>query len=211
MDNYNFENFENITIFHDVNLNEISDHSDEEFLQPSKVMDFDYSDLNIEEIMEAVGKEMFIAEQVVPVDEVLPVIEVPVINEPVFDVQCQESSDSEYEQETDDISETSDDEYVPERKSVPRKRISKKPLKYSTDEYTSESEPEENTTTANKRTQNRKSPNIAHWLLKLIEQKSSAIGWTGRDREFKILDQKKLAKMWGERKGNNRMTYNNVA
>merc|ERR1712018_728309 len=100
---------------------------------------------------------------------------------------------------------------VPERKSVPRKRISKKPLKYSTDEYTSESEPEENTTTANKLTQNRKSPNIAHWLLKLIEQKSSAIGWTGRDREFKILDQKKLAKMCGERQGNNRMTYNNVA
>merc|ERR1712141_885299 len=31
------------------------------------------------------------------------------------------------------------------------------------------------------------------------------------DEEFKTLDQKKLAKMWGERKGNKRMTYNNAA
>merc|ERR1711860_197635 len=63
----------------------------------------------------------------------------------------------------------------------------------------------------NRREQNRKSPNISHWLLSLLDENSSAIGWTNNSREFKILDQKKLAKMWGERKGNKRMTYNNVA
>merc|ERR1719367_398346 len=84
-----------------------------------------------------------------------------------------------------------------------KKRISKKPAKYqSTDEeyHTSESETEEQT--EKRRVQCRKAPNIAHWLLTLLDENSSAIGWTHKSHgEFKILDQKKLAKMWGERKG----------
>merc|ERR1719461_1726862 len=62
------------------------------------------------------------------------------------------------------------------------------------------------------RQQKRKAPNIAHWLMSLVQSNDSAIGWThNHPREFKILDQKRLAQMWGKRKNNPNMTYNNVA
>ena len=136
----------------------------------------------------------------------------------------QNSSDFDYEQASEnEIAETSDEEYVPNSAQTARiaktarsKRITKRPRKYSTDEYTSDSEEDVQNRQVNplnktRKPQNRKADNIAHWLFKLLAKNSSAIGWTGRDREFKILDQSKLAKMWGERKGNSNMTYNNVA
>ena len=61
------------------------------------------------------------------------------------------------------------------------------------------------------RTQNRKSPNIAHWLLELLETKSPAVSWMDNPGEFKVTNTTLLAKLWGERKGNTAMTYNNVA
>merc|ERR1712004_82247 len=126
-------------------------------------------------------------------------------------------SEEEFQPESctsDEDSSTDDEDYEPQQQPQPLKRISKKPAKYqSTDEEynTSESETEEQTENNKRREQNRKSPNISHWLLSLLDENSSAIGWTNNSGEFKILDQKKLAKMWGERKGNKRMTYNNVA
>ena len=61
------------------------------------------------------------------------------------------------------------------------------------------------------RTQNRKSPNIAHWLLELLEKNSPAVAWMENPGEFKVTNTTLLAKLWGERKGNTAMTYNNVA
>ena len=133
-----------------------------------------------------------------------------------FEEEYQPESPESSTSDEDFNSTSSDEDYEPDepqKKSQPQKRISKKPAKYqSTDEeyQTSESETEEQT--EKRRVQCRKAPNIAHWLLTLLDENSSAIGWTHNSYgEFKILDQKKLAKMWGERKGNKRMTYNNVA
>ena len=134
----------------------------------------------------------------------------------VYEEEYQPESPESCTSDEDFNSTSSDEDYEPDepqKKSQPQKRISKKPAKYqSTDEeyHTSESETEEQT--EKRRVQCRKAPNIAHWLLTLLDENSSAIGWTHNSHgEFKILDQKKLAKMWGERKGNKRMTYNNVA
>ena len=266
------EDSENMPIFQDVNLNDISEDS---LQQPLSIGTFDFPDLNIAEIIEKVGSETLIVEQVVPVAsmdfEMLEQMKImdDIQNYSDFENEqsCanltnqnhqnssdfeyseniqttsdfeneqssanseiqnsldfegsehENSSDFEYEQETEDEAiETSDDEYVPvpPKTALKSKRMSRKPRKYSTGEYSSEytsdsDEENQNPQVVTKRPQNRKADNIAHWLFKLLEKKSSAIGWTGKDREFKILDQKKLAKMWGDRKGNTNMTYNNVA
>merc|ERR1712062_127782 len=215
--NYGFVNINAV----DINLNEVSDHSDfsdTEVVQP--YFDFE-SSMNIEDMMSALEEDIIIS------DEPIPDNDNSFANlEDKFEDICNTIENNDFDQEfqpespesctSDEDLSTSDEEYEPnepQKKSQPQKRISKKPAKYqSTDEeyHTSESETEEQT--EKRRVQCRKAPNIAHWLLTLLDENSSAIGWTHNSHgEFKILDQKKLAKMWGERKGNKRMTYNNVA
>merc|ERR1712241_377904 len=212
--NYGFVNINSV----DINLNEVSDHLD---FSDTEVVPtyFDFeSSMNIEDMMTALDKDIIFSN-----DEPIPDNDNSFANleDKVEDIENNEFEE-EYQPESpesctsdEDLS-TSDEEYEPnepQKKSQPQKRISKKPAKYqSTDEeyHTSESETEEQT--EKRRVQCRKAPNIAHWLLTLLDENSSAIGWTHKSHgEFKILDQKKLAKMWGERKGNKRMTYNNVA
>merc|ERR1739845_139430 len=216
--NYGFVNINSV----DINLNEVSDHSD---FSDTEVVPayFDFeSSMNIEDMMTALDKDIIFSN-----DEPIPDNDNSFANleDKVEDI-CNTIENNDFDQEyqpespesctSDEDLSTSDEEYVPDepqKKSQPQKRISKKPAKYqSTDEeyHTSESETEEQT--EKRRVQCRKAPNIAHWLLTLLDENSSAIGWTHKSHgEFKILDQKKLAKMWGERKGNKRMTYNNVA
>merc|ERR1711874_191567 len=212
--NYGFVNINSV----DINLNEVSDHSDfsdTEVVQP--YFDFE-SSMNIEDMMSALDKDIIFSN-----DGPIPDNDNSIAN---LENKVEDIENNEFEEEyqpespesctSDEDLSTSDEEYEPnepQKKSQPQKRISKKPAKYqSTDEeyHTSESETEEQT--EKRRVQCRKAPNIAHWLLTLLDENSSAIGWTHNSHgEFKILDQKKLAKMWGERKGNKRMTYNNVA
>merc|ERR1711953_1093180 len=228
--NVNVENvnFETVTIYNingfnrDFNLNEVSEHSD---FSDTKVVQpyFDFeSSMNIEDMMTALDEDIIFSN-----DGPIPDNDNSFANlEDKFEDICNTIENNDFDQEyqpespesctSDEDLSTSDEEYEPnepQKKSQPQKRISKKPAKYqSTDEeyHTSESETEEQT--EKRRVQCRKAPNIAHWLLTLLDENSSAIGWTHNSHgEFKILDQKKLAKMWGERKGNKRMTYNNVA
>merc|ERR1712062_453100 len=215
--NYGFVNINAV----DINLNEVSDHSD---FSDTEVVPtyFDFeSSMNIEDMMSALEEDIIISDEPIPdYDNSFANLEDKI--EDICNTIENNDFDQEYQPESpesctsdEDLS-TSDEDYEPDepqKKSQPQKRISKKPAKYhSTDEeyHTSESETEEQT--EKRRAQCRKAPNIAHWLLTLLDENSSAIGWTHNSHgEFKILDQKKLAKMWGERKGNKRMTYNNVA
>merc|ERR1712241_980806 len=217
--NYGFVNINSV----DINLNEVSDHSD---FSDTEVVPtyFDFeSSMNIEDMMAALEEDIIISDEPIPDSD----NSFANLEDKVEDI-CNTFENNEFKEEyqpespesctsEEDFNSTSSDEYYepdePQKKSQPKKRISKKPAKYqSTDEeyHTSESETEEQT--EKRRVQCRKAPNIAHWLLTLLDENSSAIGWTHNSHgEFKILDQKKLAKMWGERKGNKRMTYNNVA
>merc|ERR1712062_49363 len=212
--NYGFVNINSV----DINLNEVSDHSD---FSDTEVVPtyFDFeSSMNIEDMMTALDEDIIFSN-----DGPIPDNDNSFAN---LEDKVEDIENNEFEEEhqpespesctSDEDLSTSDEEYEPnepQKKSQPQKRISKIPAKYqSTDEeyHTSESETEEQT--EKRRVQCRKAPNIAHWLLTLLDENSSAIGWTHNSHgEFKILDQKKLAKMWGERKGNKRMTYNNVA
>merc|ERR1712062_624856 len=204
--NYGFVNINSV----DINLNEVSDHSD---FSDTEVVPtyFDFeSSMNIEDMMTALDKDIIFSN-----DEPIPDNDNSFANLANPDNICKTIENTDYEEEyqpespesctSDEDLSTSDEEYEPnepQKKSQPQKRISKKPAKYqSTDEeyHTSESETEEQT--EKRRVQCRKAPNIAHWLLTLLDENSSAIGWTHNSHgEFKILDQKKLAKMWGERK-----------
>ena len=77
-------------------------------------------------------------------------------------------------------------------------------------QYSSDSEDE----IIPKRTQNRRSPNIVHWLLELLldPDTSDVLAWEDYDRGvFKIVSQERLGELWGAKKGNPEMTYNNVA
>merc|ERR1711953_345485 len=211
--NYGFVNINAV----DINLNEVSDHSD--FSDTEVVPTYFYfeSSMNIEDMMSALEEDIIISDEPIPDND----NSLDNLEDKVEDI-CNTIENNDFEEEyqpespesctSDEDLSTSDEEYEPnepQKKSQPQKRISKKPAKYqSTDEeyHTSESQTEK------RRVQCRKAPNIAHWLLTLLDENSSAIGWTHNSHgEFKILDQKKLAKMWGERKGNKRMTYNNVA
>ena len=78
-------------------------------------------------------------------------------------------------------------------------------------QYSSDSEGE---IPAPKRTQNRKSPNIVHWLLQLLmnPETSDVLAWEDYNQGvFKIVSQERLGKLWGDKKRNPEMTYNNVA
>merc|ERR1712038_1642694 len=162
--NYGFVNINAV----DINLNEVSDHSD---FSDTEVVPtyFDFeSSMNIEDMMTALDKDIIFSN-----DGPIP------------------DNDNSFANLEDKVEDIENNEFEEEYQ-------------------TSESETEEQT--EKRRVQCRKAPNIAHWLLTLLDENSSAIGWTHNSHgEFKILDQKKLAKMWGERKGNKRMTYNNVA
>merc|ERR1712062_65638 len=219
--NYGFVNINAV----DINLNEVSDHSD---FSDTEVVPtyFDFeSSMNIEDMMTALDKDIiFSNDEPIPENDnsyekfemIVDNIRKKPIENTVYVEEYQPESPESCTSDEDFNSTSSDEDYEPtepQKKSQPQKRISKKPAKYqSTDEeyHTSESETEEQT--EKRRVQCRKAPNIAHWLLTLLDENSSAIGWTHNSHgEFKILDQKKLAKMWGERKGNKRTTYNNVA
>merc|ERR1711983_599968 len=174
--NYGFVNINSV----DINLNEVSDHSD---FSDTEVVPtyFDFeSSMNIEDMMTALDKDIIFSN-----DEPIPDNDNSFANleDKVEDI-CNTIENNDFDQEYEP------DE--PQKKSQPQKRISKKPAKYqSTDEeyHTSESETEEQT--EKRRVQCRKAPNIAHWLLTLLDENSSAIGWTHKSHgEFKILDQK---------------------
>merc|ERR1712122_104302 len=131
-------------------------------------------------------------------------------------------SDEDYQQEETSDESTDDEEYQPTpppRRASRKPRVPKRPARYSTSGTSGESSesdteyPTQNDANNNGiRQQRRKAPNIAHWLMSLVQSNDSAIGWTNNHpREFKILDQKRLAQMWGKRKNNPNMTYNNVA
>lgn len=65
-----------------------------------------------------------------------------------------------------------------------------------------------------RRRQNRKCPNVAHWLRDLVvgQQNKKVIDWEDEGTlTFKIIDQNQLAKMWGEHKNRQGMTYNNLS
>merc|ERR1712024_262023 len=226
-ENFNFEvvNLNTVVEFkRDFNLNEVNDHSDLSDIEvnPETEPYFDYeSSMPIEDMMTALENNIIFSN-----NEPTPDNDNSFVNLANLDNICKTIENTDYEEEyqpespesctSDEDLSTSDEDYEPnepQKKSQPQKRISKKLAKYqSTDEeyHTSESETEEQT--EKRRVQCRKAPNIAYWLLTLLDENSSAIGWTHKSHgEFKILDQKKLAKMWGERKGNKRMTYNNVA
>merc|ERR1712062_556226 len=185
--NYGFVNINAV----DINLKEVSDHSD---FSDTEVVPtyFDFeSSMNIEDIMSALEEDIIISD-----DGPIPDNDNSFANleDKVEDIENNDFEE-EYQPESpesctsdEDLS-TSDEEYEPnepQRKSQPQKRISKKPAKYqSTDEeyHTSESETEEQT--EKRRVQCRKAPtqcaalcpNIAHWLLTLLDENSSAIGW----------------------------------
>merc|ERR1712062_638685 len=203
--NYGFVNINAV----DSNWDEVSDHSD---FSDTEVVPtyFDFeSSMNIEDMMSALEEDIIISDEPIPDND----NSFANLEDKVEDI-CNTIENNDFEEEyqpespesctSDEDLSTSDKDYEPDepqKKSQPQKRISKKPTKYqSTDEeyHTSESETEEQT--EKRRVQCRKAPNIAHWLLTLLDENSSAIGWTHNSHgEFKILDQKKLAKMWGER------------
>merc|ERR1712048_896126 len=225
-ENFNFEvvNLNTVVEFkRDFNLNEVTDHSDLSDIEvnPETEPYFDYeSSMPIEDMMTALENNIIFSNNEPTPDNDNSFVNLAnlckTIENTDYEEEYQPESPESCTSDEDFNSTSSDEDYEPDepqKKSQPQKRISKKPAKYqSTDEeyHTSESETEEQT--EKRRVQCRKAPNIAHWLLTLLDENSSAIGWTHNSHgEFKILDQKKLAKMWGERKGNKRMTYNNVA
>ena len=61
--------------------------------------------------------------------------------------------------------------------------------------------------------QNRRKPNITHELYRVLcSGKSDILKWENYDEGvFKVVDKKKLAALWGEKKGNENMNYNNIA
>merc|ERR1719429_902288 len=127
----------------------------------------------------------------------------------------EDNSDSEFIVDST-TSESSDEDYSPEiprkRKNPPknpRKRISKKPARYSTSEYTSESDEEISEKSSKnsakfsvktRREQNRTADNIADFLFNQLKSKTGTLEWGKKYGEFKVSNQKLLAKMWGDRK-----------
>lgn len=106
---------------------------------------------------------------------------------------------------------SSDEDWISSSKPESKKR------KYSTSECSSLSSDEETCVVAKRRrkkSQNRTSPNIVHWLLTLLQDPNNEdmIAWTDfAEGEFKIVNQDKLGQLWGIKKQNPKMTYNNVA
>merc|ERR1712062_516919 len=210
--NMDFDYYNNVEfIYQDINLNEVSDHSD--FSDSSNLppyLDFE-STMNIDDMMTALDNDI-----IIPNDE--QVLDDPLGN--LGDI-CNTTKNTDSEEEfqpesctSDEDSSTDDEDYEPQQQPQPRKRISKKPAKYqSTDEEfnTSESETEEQTENSKRREQNRKSPNISHWLLSLLDENSSAIGWKTILENSRFWTRKNWPKCGARGKETKRMTYNNVA
>merc|ERR1712062_484965 len=117
----------------------------------------------------------------------------------------QDSSPMSPESESSSTASTSSIEWKVKKKS---KKTSKN---RRSRQYSSDSECE---IMAPKRTQNRRSPNIVHWLLQLLmnPETSDVLAWEDYNRGvFKIVSQERLGKLWGDKKRNPEMTYNNVA
>merc|ERR1712062_841123 len=147
--NYGFVNINAV----DINLNEVSDHSDfsdTEVVQP--YFDFE-SSMNIEDMMSALEEDIIFSNDgpIPDNDNSFANLEdkVEAIENNEFEEEYQPESPESCTSD-EDLS-TSDEEYEPnepQKKSQPQKRISKIPAKYqSTDEeyHTSESETEEQT------------------------------------------------------------------
>jgi len=220
-DYYMQQEISQIEINGDPNLNEVSDFtdlSDNELghLEPLNHFDFEMPSedtLTFEDMTTALNNDIVIA----GFDVSLPVPVTPhVVTEPTPSTSKDNDSDEDYQQEcssSSDDSSTDDEDYEPEPAPI-RRRVTKRPVRFRKDSSSSsgsDSGYEDNKIDTGRRQQNRKAPNIAHWLYNLLDTNDSALGWTGNHREFKILDQKRLATMWGTRKGNPNMTYNNVA
>merc|ERR1712122_354023 len=199
------------TVLKDVNLNGISQAQESQLLFYDEGIPLEEDGLTLEQMIEAIEKPVIFAE-----DEMTSTTIIAASNTMNTD------SDDDYQQEETSDESTDDEEYQPApppRKASRKPRVPKRPARYSTSgtsSESSESDTEYHTQNdANNngiRQQRRKAPNIAHWLMSLVESNDSAIGWTNNHpREFKILDQKRLAQMWGKRKNNPNMTYNNVA
>merc|ERR1711983_678158 len=147
--NYGFVNINSV----DINLNEVSDHSD---FSDTEVVPtyFDFeSSMNIEDMMSALEEDIIISDEPIPdndnsfanlEDKVEDIRNTIQNNE--FDQEYQPESPKSCTSDEDFNSTSSDEDYEPDepqKKSQPKKRISKKPAKYqSTDEeyHTSESE-----------------------------------------------------------------------
>merc|ERR1712029_991805 len=119
--------------------------------------------MNIEDMMTALDKDIIFSNDEPIPDNDNSYAKVEDIENNEYLPESPESCTSD-----EDFNSTSSDEDYepdePQKKSQPKKRISKKPAKYqSTDEeyHTSESETEEQT--EKRRVQCRKAPNIAHW------------------------------------------------
>merc|ERR1711963_752056 len=89
-----------------------------------------------------------------------------------------------YQQEESSDESTDDEEYQPTpppRRASRKPRVPKRPKRYSTSGTSgesSESDIENDTINNGIRQQRRKAPNIAHWLMSLVQSNDSAIGWT---------------------------------
>merc|ERR1719411_2134025 len=91
-------------------------------------------------------------------------------------------SDEDYQQEESSDESTDDEDYQPTpppRRASRKPRVSKRPKRYSTSGTSgesSESDIENDTINNGIRQQRRKAPNIAHWLMSLVQSNDSAIG-----------------------------------
>jgi len=228
------------TILKDVNLNGISQPQESQLLYYDEGIPLEEDGLTLEQMIEAIEKPVIFAEDEMTSTTIVATSNtmntdsddgyqssgkavIPKILEPqsLFTTSTSPmniDSDEDYQQEESSDESTDDEEYQPTpppRRASRKPRVPKRPKRYSTSGTSgesSESDIENDTINNGIRQQRRKAPNIAHWLMSLVQSNDSAIGWThNHPREFKILDQKRLAQMWGKRKNNPNMTYNNVA
>jgi len=118
----------------------------------------------------------------------------------------QDSSPMSPESESSSTASTSSIEWKAKKKSKKAHKNRRRHRQFSSDS--------EGDFPAPKRTQNRRSPNIVHWLLQLLmnPETSDVLAWEDYNRGvFKIVSQERLGKLWGDKKRNPEMTYNNVA
>ena len=118
----------------------------------------------------------------------------------------QDSSPMSPESESSSTASTSSFEWKAKKKSKKAHKNRRRHRQFSSDS--------EGDFPAPKRTQNRRSPNIVHWLLQLLmnPETSDVLAWEDYNQGvFKIVSQERLGELWGAKKRNPDMTYNNVA
>merc|ERR1712122_279481 len=184
------------TVLKDVNLNGISQAQESQLLFYDEGIPLEEDGLTLEQMIEAIEKPVIFAE-----DEMTSTTIVTTSNTMNTDSDDgYQSSDkavipkilepqSLFTTSTSPTNIDSDEDYQPTppppRRASRKPRVSKKPKRYSTSGTSgesSESDTEYHTQNdANNngiRQQRRKAPNIAHWLMSLVQSNDSAIGWT---------------------------------